>query len=910
MSNDQEPPTLNPFVPGGNTAVVNVLGEAYFAQSFRRNGVTGELLPEVARRIPTIANGGVVLNDDGTMTVSYQIRDVANWSDGTPISGDDYQFTYDTIMRDELPISKAGYEDITVTDVGPKRFAATFSRPSATYLNLFSIVIPKHAVEGTDFLLDWNNTMWPSGGPFEFAEWIPGESIRLVANHHYWGKDPDTGARLPFLDEVDIRFIPDTEAQLNAFRAREVDVYQANPDVGLLDELAALEPDGAQLQLGGAIWEHFNFQFGPNNRNTDTLNTYRPFRQAIAHGLDRTTMTADILGGYGRPLNSFFEAYNPAFTGLPWSQYDHDPEAAIRLIEQACIEALRDCDANPPSVVFSTTRGNTARARMAEFVDEYLTAIGIDVTIELEDSSLFFGPTLNDGTWDLGEWAWLAQPDLASGVQALTYFDPDGPCHDGRNCYQWGTPGSSVINANTERFAQIVDEATSEVDERALIRLFKEAEQILADDAVIIPLYVRPSAAVVWADSIAGVSYGPYNESVTWNIGEWRRAEPVVVDPGMCDFNGDGVDDAAFASPGEAVGDADGAGMVQEIRGRLGEGVVNRRDVRVWTQGTDGVKNEAERNDRFGEVLACGDFDGDGFGDLAVGVPGEGIGGEKGAGGVAVLYGNRFGLKAAGNQFWHQDSDGVADSAEAGDGLGSSLTVGDFNGDGYHDLAIGVPGESFAGEKSRGGVAVLYGGTSGLAPEGNRFVPGDAGPDAAAGMALAAADWNRDGIDDLAVGAPGATVNGAVGAGAVTVIPGSDTGLDVAASVAWTQDTDRINNRAETRDAFGSALAAGDFDGDRRIDLAVGAPGESLQGVFQTGLVHVIYGRADGLNAARDDTISAGRFLSLEAKERFGSVLAVHTLTPTGSGREPRHRFPTARQRRTSRLGDRLHGHR
>ena len=87
------------------------------------------------------------------------------------------------------------------------------------------------------------------------------------------------------------------------------------------------------------------------------------------------------------------------------------------------------------------------------------------------------------------------------------------------------------------------------------------------------------------------------------------------------------------------------------------------------------------------------DFNGDGFADLAIGVPGESVGSVTGAGAVNVIYGSSIGLTATGNQFWTQDKLGIGNSAEPFDRFGDSLAWGDFNGDGFSDLAIGVPYE-------------------------------------------------------------------------------------------------------------------------------------------------------------------------------------------------------------------------
>jgi hypothetical protein len=190
--------------------------------------------------------------------------------------------------------------------------------------------------------------------------------------------------------------------------------------------------------------------------------------------------------------------------------------------------------------------------------------------------------------------------------------------------------------------------------------------------------------------------------------------------------------------------------------------------------------------------------------------------------------------------------------------FGDAMTSGDFNGDGYGDLAVGNPGE-FApagAERAFGGaVWIFYGGASGLGISQPQHVnqnvagvPGDMEGYDMFGHAVAAGDLNGDGRDDLAIGAYGEKVNGQANAGSVTVLYGASGGLTTTGAQLFTQETAGVPSAAETGDIFGYGLAVGDMTRDGYADLAIGAPSEGESNTpYEGGLIMLLRGGASGV---------------------------------------------------------------
>jgi peptide/nickel transport system substrate-binding protein len=499
---DQEPTGFNNNTSKDNgTSVYNIVINMY-PQPFHAQ-------PDFTVKMDDAFLDSAEQTSDNPQTVVYKIKPDAVWSDGTPITADDFIYNWkqqNGSIKDNDVASTTGYDQVKSVEGSDngKTVTVVFKTPFADWKGMFTGLVPAAFVQkqagGWNTGLDKNPEKIPSGGPFKVDNYTQGQSLTLVRNDKYWGPKAH-------LDSIVFRFLPESTTQPAALQNNEVDLIYPQPQLDQGQQVKALPDVNSEINFG-LSFEHLDFNF--KTPGLDDL----AVRQAIATGINVQELV-------DRTVKQFSDKAQPLgnriwLTGQPQYQ-DHfgqygkgDTAAAAKLLEDAGYAKGADGvyakGGKKLSFRFSTTAGNKLRETQGELFQAQMKDLGIEIKIANVDSTKFFGEWLPNGNFDIADFAWVGTPFAISGS---------------RDIYRTGG-GGNYGNYSSKKVDDLFTQANGETDETKSAELGNQIDQQITTDMATIPLYTKPTF-IAYRNTFANIhdnatSEGPFNAAVTWGM--------------------------------------------------------------------------------------------------------------------------------------------------------------------------------------------------------------------------------------------------------------------------------------------------------------------------------------------------------------------------------------------------------
>ena len=484
-------------------------------------GEDWKLKPWSAKSIPTIENGGLELfeeNGKQKMRSTWIIRDEFNWSDGKPLTADDYVFTHELIMDPGQEIidrsTDEKIEKMEAKGEDRKTLVVTWKERYAYYHNYRNhSAVPKHIVEPLYRKDPSSLKKHPFGqrpvlaGSFTIKEWVPGSHITVMKNKHA------KGFLVPALDEITWRFIPQTntlEANLVSGSVDAISPGWMTFDQGLEFEKRM---DKSKFNIdftSGLVWEHIDF-----NLDNEIFKDKR-VRQAFAYGANREVISKELFEGRQKVAHGTEPVRSP-YHNPNVKRYDYDLEKAKALLDEAGWKEskpgdIRQKNGKPLEVVFMTTAGNKTRENVQVLLQSQWRKMGAKVTIRNQPAKVFFGETLRHRKYPgMAMYAWVKDPvSLSDTLWRCDYIPNKKNNFQGQN-----QPG--YCNPKVDK---ILKAASQELDDKKRFAMGREVEEILGEDIPALPLFFRVDVSVYRKDLENWKPTGTL-QPVTWNSYQW-----------------------------------------------------------------------------------------------------------------------------------------------------------------------------------------------------------------------------------------------------------------------------------------------------------------------------------------------------------------------------------------------------
>lgn len=472
-----EPITLDPHIAqdaGSAVYIVEIFGGLLTLDQQL------QVQPDLATEVPTADNGGKVVNGDGTVTYTFQLKPNITFQDNSPVTAEIIKCSFEraanpatqSLVAEFFLGDIVGVEDVVdgtadtisgVTVVDPSTLTITIERDLSSFLYKLtyptSYVVDPQQVGGTCAGRDYgqgdsNWTRHPNGtGAYELDEWRFGEEMRLVANDDY-----QLGA--PSVKSVSILL---AGGGITAYEQGEVDVSGVGlDDIERVQDPA--DPLNEEYHSGTQLAVDY-IAFNTNDPPFDDPKVRQAFAMSVDKAQIATAIFNDALPVADKIVMEGMPSFNQGIQGYPF-----DPDAARQALEES---SYGGPEGLPEIVLAESGTGATGGSDTSAIVEMWRTNLGVEVEIQQAESATFF-QDVADGRYQAFHLGWIMDYPDEDNLLNL-HFDSESPNND-----------TNYSNAQVD---DILRRAQVEPDVATRNQMYNEAEQLVLDDAPWMPMY-------------------------------------------------------------------------------------------------------------------------------------------------------------------------------------------------------------------------------------------------------------------------------------------------------------------------------------------------------------------------------------------------------------------------------------
>jgi peptide/nickel transport system substrate-binding protein len=521
----QGPTILNPHLSSGTK---DDLACAPVYEPLVTFNIQGQPVPMLATEWPSKENGQLAA--DG-LSVTWKLKQGVKWSDGQPFTADDVVFTWEYVTdKATAAITVGNYEGVNkVEKVDDTSVRFTFTKPNPAWFRPAQLrVLPRHifaADKGQAARTSPNNLKPVGTGPYKVTNFAPGDSVSYTINENY------REANKPFFDTVEVKGGGDAQSAGRAvLQTGEFDyAWNLQLDDAVLKQLENGGRGVAEFGPGGGI-ERLIYNFSDPNKEVEGERSHpgtpHPFladlkvRQALTLGCDRETVIS-VLYGRGGVVTANIINDPPQFRSSA-NKAEYNLDKAKALLDEAGWRAgaggTREKGGVRMNVIYQTSV-NTLRQKTQQIVKDGWEKLGVPTELKSIDSAVFFSS--DAGNPDTNS-KFYADVEMFTGTPVI---DPQSDMNRYHGRYiaskanTWS--GRNFSRYSNPEYDKLWDQAATEIDAQKRAQLFIQMNDIVIQQAVVVPLVDRKSV-FGRAKTLQGINYSPW-DSDYWNIANWRK---------------------------------------------------------------------------------------------------------------------------------------------------------------------------------------------------------------------------------------------------------------------------------------------------------------------------------------------------------------------------------------------------